>query len=182
MRIALLMLGLAAAAAPSTAAAQVAIKGGLSFATATESEYLPDVDIRTGFAVGLSLGLPMGAIASLKPEIYYVQKGGKLSNSGTLKIDELNVPVLLQLKAPVPGFAPFVVAGPQAEYELSCTNANVDCVNTNSLRWGFVAGAGFNLGGLLIEGRYDWTLSRLADDIGSRPRTIMLLLGFGGSN
>jgi hypothetical protein len=180
VRTALLALGFAAVLAPSTLPAQFVIKGGLSFASATESDYLPEVNTRTGFAVGLSLGLPFGQIASLRPEVLYVQKGGTLANDGTFKLDELNVPLFLQLSVPIPVLSPFVLVGPQAEYELSCTRLDVDCVDTKTLRWGFAAGAGVYLGGFSVEGRYDWTLTSLSDDIHSKPRTIMLLVGLGG--
>lgn len=55
----------------------------------------------------------------------------------------------------------------------------MDCVNTTTLRWAAVAGAGILLGSSLsVEGRYNWTLMELGDDIGSKPRTILLLAGF----
>ena len=163
----------------SIAQAQLSVKAGLSFASTSESDFVPDVKTRTGFAAGLSLGLPMGQI-QLRPELLYVQKGGKFANDQTLELNEINVPVLLQFNVPIPVIMPYAFGGPVAEYELSCTAANIDCVDTNSLRWGFTAGAGIRLGGALsVEGRYGYTLSEISDNIKSKPRTIMLLLGIG---
>lgn len=162
---------------PAVASAQLVLKGGLSFANASESPYLPDLKTKTGFAAGVSVGLPLGGV-QLRPELLYVQKGGKLTNDD-FELNELNIPVLLQLNLPGVGLAPYLFGGPQAEYELTCKRADVDCVNTTSLRWGAVAGAGLRLGSSLsIEGRYNWTLSELGDNIASKPRAILLLAGF----
>ena len=160
------------------AGAQLSVKAGLSFASTTESDFIPDVGTRTGFAAGLSLGLPIGTSLSLRPELLYVQKGGKFANDETLEINELNIPVLLQFTLPMPVLAPYLLAGPVAEYELSCTAADIDCVDTESLRWGFMAGAGVHLASLTVEGRYGYTLSEISDNIKSKPRTILLLVGF----
>ena len=176
---ALLLSALVAPVVP----AQVAVKAGLSFASTTESEFVPDIDTRTGFVVGISLGIPLGPVVEIRPEALYVQKGGEFSNGDKLEIDELNIPVLLQVNVPASGFSPYLFAGPQAEYELSCTFADVDCVDTNSLRWGFTGGVGVRLGGMfLVEGRYGWTLTEISDDVTSKPRVIKLLAGitFGG--
>lgn len=179
MLLAVSLLGVA----PS-ASAQLTVKAGLSFASTTESEFIPDVDTRTGFAAGISLGLPLASIIELRPEALFVQKGGKFSTGGDLEINELNIPVLLQINLPLTAVSPFVFGGPQAEYELSCKVADVDCVDTNSLRWGFTAGAGVRLGGTFsVEGRYGWTLDEISDDTGAKPRTIAILAGlsFGGA-
>jgi hypothetical protein len=176
----IIMAAMLAALIAQPASAQIGFKAGLSFASTTESEFIPDVDTRTGFAAGISLGLPLGSSLRLQPELLYVEKGGKFANDQTLEINELNVPVLLRFNLPLPAIAPFVLAGPVAEYELTCKAADVDCVDTESLRWGFAAGAGVRLGGYSIEGRYGWTLTEISDNIRSKPRTILLLIGLGG--
>jgi hypothetical protein len=163
---------------PGTAQAQFGIKAGLSFASASTSDYLPNLSVRTGWTAGLSVGLPLGSVLELRPELLYVQKGGKLPGGSTLELKELDLPGLLQINLPVTGFMPYVFAGPQAEFELSCTAFDVDCVDSRSLRWGAVGGAGVRLARVLsIEGRYNWTLSEIADDIKSKPRTLLILVG-----
>ena len=72
----------------------------------------------------------------------------------------------------------FVNIGPQAEFELSCTAADVDCVDTESLRWGGVLGAGLNFGKFTGELRYNGTWSDISDVSSAKPRTILLLGGF----
>lgn len=158
--------------------AQLGVKAGFSFASTTESEFVPDVETRTGFAAGLSLGIPLGTVLTFRPEAMFVQKGGKYATNQTLEINELNIPLLLGIDIPITGVAPYLFAGPVAEYELSCKAADVDCIDTNSMRWGFTGGVGLRLGGALtVEGRYGYTLSEISDDVQSKPRTIMLLAG-----
>jgi hypothetical protein len=113
---AVVLLAAAVALTPLTADAQFTIKAGASFASTTESDLVPDVSNQTGFAIGLGYGFPLGTGAfSLLLEALYVQKGGDLGAGGSLKIDELDVPILLQWKIPIAVLSPFLYAGPQAE-------------------------------------------------------------------
>jgi hypothetical protein len=172
------LLFAAAAMIPAGAEAQFAVKGGLSFGSATESDYLPDLSSKTGFAGGLSFGLDLGKVVEIRPELLFVQKGGKLSGDDSFTLNEFNIPLLLQIDIPIKGFMPYIVAGPQAEIELKCTAFDTDCVDTSSFRWGAVGGVGIRLGKVFsVEGRYNWTLSEISDDITSKPRTILLLAG-----
>jgi hypothetical protein len=165
---------------PMSADAQFVIKAGASFASTTESDLVPDVSNQTGFAAGVGYGFPLGGGAfSLLLEALYVQKGGDLGPAGSLDIDELDFPILLQWKLPIQFLSPFLLGGPQAEFELSCTTADVDCVETESLRWGAVLGLGGVFGQRFTgELRYNWTFSEISDDVSSKPRTILLLAGF----
>lgn len=177
-RIAAALLLAALALVPGTTQAQFGVKAGLSFASASTSAYLPDLSVKTGWTAGLSVGLPLGSALEFRPELLYVQKGGKLPNGSTLELKELDLPGLLQINIPVTGFMPYVLVGPQAEFELSCTAFDIDCVDSKSFRWGAVAGAGIRLARVLsFEGRYNWTLSEIADDIQSKPRTLLILVG-----
>ena len=165
---------------PLSAGAQFTIKAGASFASTTESNLAPDVSNRTGFAFGIGYGFPLGSGAfSLHLEGLYVQKGGDLGVVGTLDIDELDFPILLQWKIPIAFLSPFLYAGPQAEFELSCTAADIDCVDTESLRWGGVIGLGVRFGQRFSgELRYNSTWSEISELSNAKPRTILLLAGF----
>jgi hypothetical protein len=178
-RIATVVLIAAAVALPLSADAQFTIKLGASLASTTESELVPDVETRTGVAAGVGFGFQLGdGRFALHPELLYVQKGGKFGDAGTLKISELDVPLLLQFNVPIDLLNPYVHAGPQAEFELNCKTAGDDCVDTESVRWGAVLGLGARLGGLVsVEARYNWTFNEISDELGSKPRTILLLLG-----
>ena len=174
-----LLLAAAVTLFPLDARAQFSIKAGASFASTTESDYVPDVGNRTGFAAGLGYGIPLGGGNFLfYPELLYVQKGGEYSDSRTLKIDELDIPLLLRWNTPIDVLSPFLYGGPQIEYELNCKAAGDDCIDSNEFRWGAVGGLGIRFGGRVsLEGRYNWTISELSDQIASKPRTILLLVG-----
>jgi outer membrane protein with beta-barrel domain len=170
-----------AVATPLCAGAQLTFKAGASFASTSESELVPDVSNKTGLAVGVGFGFKFGnGTFALHPELLYVQKGGDLGASGDLKIDELDVPLLAQFNLSIlESLSPFLYAGPQAEFELSCTAADTDCVDTESLRWGGVVGLGVGLGQRFTgELRYNWTFNNISDALDSKPRTILLLAGF----
>jgi hypothetical protein len=178
-RTAILILLAAAATTAQRAHAQFTIKAGASFASTTESDLVPDVSNRTGFAGGVGYGFRLGGeLLSLRAELFYVQKGGDLGDEGTLEIDELNVPLLAQFNIPIDFLSPFAYAGPQAEYELDCTRADIDCVDTESFRWGAVLGVGVRFAQRLTgELRYNWTLTDVSELVDSKPRTLLLLAG-----
>lgn len=173
------LLAAVVAFTPLTVGAQITIKAGASFASTSESELVPDVSNKTGFAAGIGYGLRMGGGAlALHGELLYVQKGGDLGDAGDLKIDELDVPLLLQWNTQIDFLHPFLYAGPQAEFELSCTAVDVDCVDSESLRWGGVLGLGGRFGQRFTgEIRYNWTFTEISGLIDSKPRTILLLAG-----
>lgn len=164
--------------AAGQAHAGLTAKAGLSFATTTSSDYLPDPGTTTGAAAGLSFGLGVGRIVQIRPEALYVQKGGEFASNQSLTIHELDIPLLVQCKLPL--LDSFVYAGPQGEIELDVEAEGTNVVNTDSFRWGAVAGIGFEvLRVFSIEGRYNWTLDEISSDIGSKPKTILVLAGFG---
>ena len=173
------LLAAAVALTAVTADAQFTIKAGASFASTTESDFVPDVSNQTGFAFGLGYGFPLGKGAfSLQLEALYVQKGGDLGDEGSLKIDELDFPILLQWKIPIAFLSPFLYAGPQAEFELKCKSAGEDCVDSESVRWGGVLGLGVLIGKRITgDVRYNWTFNEISDQLSSKPRTILLLAG-----
>src|SRR4029453_15570130 len=123
-RIASVVLLAAAVALPLSADAQFTIKVGASFASTTTRGLLPDVETRTGGAAGVGFGFQLGkGRFALNPELLYVQKGGKFGDAGTLKIDELDLPLLLQFDIPIDVLTPYINGGPQAEFELKCKTA-----------------------------------------------------------
>ena len=109
------LLAAAVALLPLFFEAQFTIKAGASFASTTTSDLTPDVSNKTGFAAGIGFGFKFGSGAvALHPELLYVQKGGDLGASKTLKIDELDVPLLAQFNLRFKTISPNLYAGPQA--------------------------------------------------------------------
>lgn len=178
--VTVVLLSAAVALSPQSVDAQFTIKAGASFASTSESDLAPDVSNRTGLALGVGFGFRLGSgMFALHPELLYVQKGGDLGDVGTLEIDELDVPLLAQFNLSIlESLSPFLYAGPQAEFELSCTALDTDCVDTESVRWGGVLGLGVRFGQrITTEVRYNWTFNEISDDFNSKPRTILLLAG-----
>jgi hypothetical protein len=176
--IAALMIVAALALAAGHADAGLTAKAGLSFASTSGSAYVPDPGKQTGFAAGLSFGLGLARIVELRPEALYVQKGGEWAPDQEFTINELDIPLLVQCNLPILGC--FVYAGPQGEIELNVEAKGTDIADTDSFRWGGVAGIGFKvLRVASIEGRYNWTLDEISSDIQAKPRTILIMAGLG---
>lgn len=113
---------------PMTATAQVAVSvsAGPTFATITGDDVDDDdIDSRTGFFVGGSLGIPLTDMLSLGTGAYYVQKGAEDNSSGdefTLELDYLEIPALLQVQVTGPErpVGVSLMAGPTFGFNLSC--------------------------------------------------------------
>jgi hypothetical protein len=153
---------------PASLAAQLelGVKGGASFGNISNKGVLPgNLDSRTGFAAGVSVGLG-GGLVGIGGEALYAQRG--LTGDATdAKLDYLDIPVYLTVHAPTGPVAPFGYVGPQASFELKCTNLDVDCVDDrrSTTDYAAVIGAGVKLGGsrpkFTIEARYVYGLKDL---------------------
>jgi hypothetical protein len=178
-------LTLASLAPTTPALAQLGVKAGLSFATLSESSTSPDFRNQTGFAAGVSLGLPLGGVFVLQPEALYAEKGAKgATSSNDLKVAYLDVPLLLRLTIPTPGLAPFAVGGPQASFQLRCELGQSDCdQDFAGTDYGVAVGAGVRIGGGLgftVEARYTQGLkdiNRVSQGFDSKTRTFFILAG-----
>jgi hypothetical protein len=176
-----LLLGLGA----PPAVAQFGIKGGLSFATLSESDASPDFRNRTGFAVGVSLGLPLAGLLALQPEALYAEKGaGAATAAQATTLAYLDIPVLLRLNFPTPVLTPFVVAGPQASLRLRCRVGQRDCdQDFGGTDYAGAVGAGIKLQGgvrLTVEVRYTQGLKdirNVSEGFDTRTRTFLTLVG-----
>ena len=142
---------------------------------------------RWGFQGGvmLNIGLIDKDFFSIQPEVLYSQKGFRyadqviagLRNTGSVRYDYLDVPVLLKIKAQ----GVFFEAGPQYSYLMNVSTdrqqtlngtvigtagtgtSNLDHVNRNEL--GYAAGLGFQANqGFLIGVRYNGALTDFAKD------------------
>lgn len=168
--------------------AQFTPRVGLTYATQPNSA--PDFTDRIGIVIGGSLNIPFGLI-SLQPEALYVQKrvtrpGLNGADPSTLRVDYLEIPLLLRVGLPIPGFSPFAVAGPMIDVELGCNLVAGMCPQSvKDQSYGFAVGGGFRLGLVLplqLEGRYTWGLRDVGDvasGLDQRTRTFMLMVGMG---
>lgn len=141
-------------------------------------------DNRFGFHGGVMLNFGLANdLVSIQPELLYSQKGFKYSdqafgiyrNTGSVRYDYLDVPVLVRVK--VSGV--FFELGPQYSYLLNIASnrtqtlggitvnssgtANLDNVNRNEL--GYVGGLGFQSSqGVLLGVRYNGAFTDFAKD------------------
>lgn len=195
------------ATAPA-AAQEVALKGGAAvsrFAAEGQTQF-PERLVSTAF--GAHARFRFGPVA-LQPEVLVVTKGGSGSEGDAeeqLRLEYLEVPVLLVVPVRVGAFEPYAFAGPMAALETRCrwvtedqglkTNFGCDpprdpLFERRLFDWGAVAGAGvahrLGDGRLMLEARYTLGLRNIyagspefsqQDVQALRNRTWMVVLGY----
>lgn len=157
---------------------------------------------KQGFFGGI--GLEFGSRLGLEIDILYFQKGVRLKGddsaegfSGsfdvTTSLDEISVPALLKFRF-LPGSTPYIVGGGEIAYVLSAkskytatdattkktyagtTDLKKDSENLNTIDYGLVFGAGFELNsGFLpfyIEGRYHMGLANMFKKDAETPQDV----------
>ncbi|MEP6779966.1 MAG: porin family protein [Gemmatimonadaceae bacterium] len=165
---------------------------------------------RIGLDAGVFMKIPLGGMLSLQPEVHYTQNGFSITSSTgdvsslDLKIDYLQIPVLLRLDAGGADAAvhPILLAGASGSYRLKCslsgtgggTSVSTDCnAGTDSQDpfkksdFSLVGGAGLafvSMGhSLSLQARYTHGLSSIATNntATSNPknRALAVLLGLG---
>lgn len=155
------------------------------------------VSNRTGFDGGLFVTLHFTQSFAIEPEVLYSQQGAKADDGegdeGTLKVDYINIPVLLRFDLPSAStpIHPFIVAGPAASYQVKCdvSSAGVsgscddifEGVAKKSFDYAAVGGAGveFNLGGtaLSVSGRYTYGFNEMFQNSSVKNRYWSILAG-----
>jgi outer membrane protein with beta-barrel domain len=166
-----------AASAASAQGMEIGVKGGLSVAefSGGDNEFDQQEGSRKGLVAGAFLAFPLGGPLSLQPEALFAQKGTGYEFTDldtTIKLDYVEVPLLLKARFGV-GVRPYVFAGPYVGFRLS---AKADAAGddgpdgidledeTKGTDYGFVGGAGLEIGMFLVEGRYARGLGGIASD------------------
>jgi len=160
VRIAVLALVALIGSAPTVAAQGLGIKFGPTFATFS-SESL-DFKTRTGLHGGLFFGGNRDGVLGVQTEVNWLRK--KVQGP-SIRIDYLQVPVLLRLNAgasSASGFSAYGIAGPAVELKIA------DEIEGVTLDDGFegadvslVFGGGFEVARFIVEGRYEKGLRRI---------------------
>lgn len=174
---------LALAAAPLQAQRFGIIAGG-TFSNLRSSDDI-DFERRTGTMFGGSLQLPLGSKITLQPEFMFLNKGTKFKEPGSngssnVRLDYLELPVLLRYDFSRETIGPHVYAGPSVGFNIGCNlelNGPVslpttDCTDNDfepkKIDYGMTIGAGvdFNLGGVALTGgaRYGIGLADIRSD------------------
>ncbi len=164
-------------------AQRLGITAGATFSNVRTSDDL-NVSNRTGSTFGVSLQFPVGPSFTLQPELLFINKGAKFSNSsstGNFRLDYIEIPLLLRYDISRGVIGPHIYAGPSAGFNVGCNvsgnltsgvNTSTDCHGNDfkpkSLDYGITAGAGvdFNLGGIAATGgvRYGIGLADIRND------------------
>jgi hypothetical protein len=178
----------------------VGVKGGFISAELSADDF-GDSDSRSGFGAGAFLQVMVAPSFSIQPEALYLSKGGSGSIEDfdtTLKLNYLQVPVLVQYHLPTPGpVSPRLFAGPSVAFEVGCDveatsgaiSVEGSCedadINTKSADFGVVFGGGVDIstGGIVLtlDGRYDLGVTNLDDspDADAKNRAWEFFAGVG---
>jgi hypothetical protein len=182
------------AVAPAIASAQFGIKGGVSWNNVSNSGVLPgDLNQFTGWTIGVGFGTT-GAPVSIGIEALWARRGLQSSSSAdSRQFDYVDIPAFLRLALPTGAVAPYIFAGPQVSFEVTCQTGSGDCPDGTSgsnrpmTTYAAVVGAGLRLGDearFSVEGRYmyglsDLRLNTVTSSNSYQQRSFMILGGIG---
>lgn len=193
---------LAFGAMEADAQIHIGAKGGISF---SDVSLEPDEDTEsiTGFVGGGEVRFPLGASGLwIQPEILYVRKGAEQTEGGftsELKVDYVEIPLLVRFNIPAQAVSPFVYAGGAVAFEASCTleetdgtvTLEADCedggLDTESTDFGVLFGGGLAFaagpGDVFVEGRYNIGLVDVAAEEGVevKNRSGAVMIGYSVS-
>ena len=196
-----LMLAAIWVATPRPASAQVGVLVGLNSANVNfEEKSGSSVNIsgdrRSGFVGGLSFNVPVQPMFSVELDALFAQKGtqftfsgGGQSDTGKLKLNYVDIPVLGRINLPGSGPARIhLLLGPSFNFKVSekfDPEENNDKDQIETFETAFVIGGGLTVNRFRVDVRYGLGLSNiLTDDAGGnevtgKSRVFSILVGFG---
>lgn len=157
------------------------IKGGVNISNIYDSnEEDLDAESKLGLAAGIFLGIPLGQVIGIQPEVLYSQRGFKATGDNLLGEYEftrttnyLDVPILLAIK-PSPMLT--LLAGPQFSFLLDGKYDFENNILSGGLEEDFenenarknttciTGGLDINLENLVLGGRVGWDLKENNED------------------
>jgi Outer membrane protein beta-barrel domain len=172
----LLVVAVVAMAMSSTAQGsgiQFGVKAGANYSNVYDSQGEKfNADGKFGYATGVFLGIPLGELLGVQPEVMFSQKGFKATGkvlgtdySLTRTTSYIDVPLFLAIK-PLPVLT--ILIGPQYSYLLKQTDEFENSIlnteqnkefNNDNLRKNTLSAAGgfdVNLSNFVISGRAGW--------------------------
>ena len=177
----------ASAQAPLVPHPTVGILAGVNFAKVSGND-ISDVSNRTGFIGGLYVTFHIASGFGIEPEALYSQQGAKdKANDLTVKLDYVQVPVLLRYDFPTHAPArPYLIAGPSFGFKASCKVTNgsdsADCSDADlgpkSFDMAGTAGVGVAFSKLSVSARYTMGFSKVSDNLDAKNRVFSVLAGF----
>src|SRR4051812_17839583 len=169
------------------------VLGGVNFAKVSGND-VDGAKNRTGAVGGISLDFHLAPQVSLEIDGLYSQQGAKSDFDGdelTLKLDYVQVPVLLKYRFPThTQVRPFLEVGPSVGFRIKCDltagSAKESCEDffgekAKSTDFGGTAGAGvgFKLGRqeLSLAARYTMGFSKILSDTDAKNKVFTVLAG-----
>lgn len=183
-----LAVALLVSAGTATAQTSFGVKAGVNLADLSISDandtFKPEN--RTGLVAGVFVTVRGGGIFAFQPEVLVSMQGAKFSDSGdsgTAKIDYLQVPLLARIGPPQVG----IVVGPSLGYRIRAKLSGVGLTTDEDFSdqvkradLGLVTGVTADVGRLVLDGRYTWGLTNIEKEATAdktRNRVISLTLG-----
>ena len=186
-----------------SASAQIGfgVKAGLNIVGLNDLEAINSLDqleseSKTGLVGGGYIKLPFGPL-KIQIEGLYSLKGAKGSSLGTkpweTKLTYIEIPVLLKYEIPTPMLKPFLYGGASVALlqKAEMRNERVDSEwydikdGMKTTDYGLVVGAGVELFGFTLEGRYTHGLADTVEDESDNPlvnaaknKTYSVMVGF----
>jgi len=145
---------------------ELGVKAGANISNFTGASNAADVKAKTlvGFHGGGFVSLFVGDIFAIQPEVLFSTQGAKIENtvgSTDYKLDYINIPVMLKVRAPG-GF--FVEAGPQIGFKVHETHYGTSEDFAKSTDFSIAGGLGYHSSiGLGIGARYTAGISKLGN-------------------
>lgn len=195
-----LLLAAAFSAGPA-AAQELALKGGAAISSFDVIGDLPFVDSYLSTSFGAHYRLGFGPIA-IQPELYMISRGARFTADGDeerIKLDYIELPLLLVLPVRVATLEPYAFAGPYVGLETRCRysfeerglKTNLGCESAvevferRALDYGFTVGGGaahpLGAGRIMLEARHTRGLRDIydgPDDVEVRNRSFVVMLGY----
>lgn len=165
------------------------VKGGVSWNNISNTGVFPgELSRNTGWTVGLAFGTT-GQPVSIGIEALWARRGITSTNApDESHSDYIDVPAFIRLAVPAAAVAPYVFAGPQVSWEVTCATTQGDCTGDRAtMSYAAIVGAGLRLGEAArfsVEGRYmygltDFSPSTVTSSESYRQRSFMILGGIG---
>jgi hypothetical protein len=140
------------------------LKGGLLYSTLKFEDTADVYESHTGWTAGIFFGTSKAKSVGVQGELNFLQKGGD-SPTGDVRLYYLQVPILLRVGA---GSAVNVygIVGPAFDIKIGESTPDVAIVQDwEGVDIGFMAGAGFEFGNFIVEGRGTWGIRNIAKSI-----------------
>ena len=167
----------------ASAQAAIGLRAGLNVSDFSGDDAPENTDPRLGFSGGLFATIPVGASGLyVQPEVIYTQKGVQSGDdgsgeSGTLKLDYIEVPVLLGYAVPVTpsGLMLGAYAGPAVAFKAGESlefnselgegigSGSIDSDLFRDVDLGAAVGVTVGAGPFAVDGRYTFGLANALD-------------------